>query len=139
MRREFQLSVHVDLNSGQSRLFVHGATRAHPTQNLGSRSSFATETECQPGRKSKIVLPTGVVEVTRYSGNERRQCDQQVVELDRTKRDKVIYIPFDFMAAGSDLAAGEYTLETTGDTDQVPQMCGLQRHRCVFTIASQAQ
>ena len=46
-------------------------------------------------------------------------------------------IPFDFAAAGSNLAAGEYTLETTGDTDQVLQMCNLQQHRCVFVIASQ--
>lgn len=46
-------------------------------------------------------------------------------------------IPFDFAAAGSNLAAGEYTLETTGATDQVLQMCNLQQHRCVFVIASQ--
>ena len=46
-------------------------------------------------------------------------------------------IPFDFMAAGSNLVAGEYTLETTGDTDQVLQVCNLQQHRCVFMIASQ--
>ena len=46
-------------------------------------------------------------------------------------------IPFDFMAAGSNLVAGEYTLETTGDTDQLLQMCNLQQHRCVFMIASQ--
>ena len=46
-------------------------------------------------------------------------------------------IPFDFMAAGSNLVAGDYTLETTGDTDQVLQMCDLQQHRCVFMIASQ--
>ncbi len=46
-------------------------------------------------------------------------------------------IPFDFMAAGSNLVAGDYTLETTGDTDQVLQMCNLQQHRCAFMIASQ--
>ena len=46
-------------------------------------------------------------------------------------------IPFDFTAAGSNLVEGEYTLETTGDTDQVLQMCNLQQHRCVFMIASQ--
>ncbi len=46
-------------------------------------------------------------------------------------------IPFDFMAAGSNLVAGEYTLVTTGNTDQVLQMCNLQQHRCVFMIASQ--
>ncbi len=46
-------------------------------------------------------------------------------------------IPFDFMAAGSNLVAGEYTLETTGNTDQVLQMCNLQQHRCLFMIASQ--
>ena len=46
-------------------------------------------------------------------------------------------IPFDFMAAGSNLAAGDYTLETIGDTDQMLQLCNLQQHRCVFMIASQ--
>jgi len=46
-------------------------------------------------------------------------------------------IPFDFSASGSNLVAGAYTVETTGDTNQVLQMCNLQKHRCVFMIASQ--
>lgn len=46
-------------------------------------------------------------------------------------------IPFDFVAAGSSLAPGEYTLEGSGRTDQVLQMCNLQLHRCIFVIASQ--
>jgi len=46
-------------------------------------------------------------------------------------------IPFNFSAAGSNLVAGEYTLETTGGTDQILQMCTLRQHRCIFVIASQ--
>ncbi len=48
-----------------------------------------------------------------------------------------VNIPFDFSAAGSSLAAGEYTVEGRGPTDQVLQMCNLEQHRCVFVIASQ--
>ncbi len=48
-----------------------------------------------------------------------------------------VNIPFDFSAAGSSLAAGEYTVEGRGQTDQLLQMCNLQQHRCVFVIASQ--
>lgn len=46
-------------------------------------------------------------------------------------------IPFDFVAAGSSLAAGEYTLEGSGPTDEVLQMCNLDQRRCIFVIASQ--
>jgi hypothetical protein len=48
-------------------------------------------------------------------------------------------IPFDFSASGSNLIAGEYTLETTGDTNQVLQMCNLRQHACVLMIASQVE
>jgi len=48
-------------------------------------------------------------------------------------------IPFAFVASGSNLSAGEYTVEGQGWTDQMLQLCNLQQHQCAFVVASQVE